>query len=455
MTEFTLDEQVAAWRAAMLRSRAVTDADADELEEHLRDQVADLSTAGLSDEEAFLIAVKRLGQVDALTAEYAREHGDRLWKQLVTPASASAAGERDSVWTMILFSAIAVVLLHTARLLAVDNSTGTYFLAEPLSAWFGRSLSLFVLPVLGAYFAYTRRASRLRVLIVGGITLAIALTVNLFPYAPESSTNALVALHLPILLWFLIGAVYVGDLRSAGARMDFVRFSGEWLIYFLLIVIGGGVLISLTTLVLSPIMPEAITQIVTWVLPAGGAAAVIVAAWLVEAKKSIIENLAPVLTAIFTPLFAAMLLVTTVIYAATAFGRSFDRNSLGLFDALLVVVVGLVIYGISARSTRRPGLMDALRLTAVVAAVLLDLLVLVAMLARVGEFGFTANRVAALGLNLVLLVDLVVTAVIIIRMLRHRTPVLALERWQTSYLLVIGAWVTAVVLVLPPVFGFA
>jgi hypothetical protein len=100
-------------------------------------------------------------------------------------------------------------------------------------------------------------------------------------------------------------------------------------------------------------------------------------------------------------------------------------------------------------------LMDALRLTAVAAAMLLDLLVLVAMVTRVGEFGFTVNRVAALGLNLVLLVDLVVTAVIIIRMLMHRAPVLALERWQTSYLVVIGAWVTVVVLVLPPVFGFA
>ena len=194
---------------------------------------------------------------------------------------------------------------------------------------------------------------------------------------------------------------------------------------------------------------------VAWILPSGAAAAVIVAAWLVEAKKSVIENIAPVLTAIFTPIFAAMLLVTTAIYAVTAFGRSFDRNALGLFDALLVVVVGLVIYGISARSTRRAGLMHALRLTAVVAAVLLDLLVLVVMLARVGEFGFTANRVAALGLNLVLLVDLVVTAVIIVRMLRHRTPVLTLERWQTSYLLVIAAWVTLAVLVLPPVFGFA
>jgi len=237
--------------------------------------------------------------------------------------------------------------------------------------------------------------------------------------------------------------------------MDFVRFTGEWIVYYALIALAGGVLVGLTDGVISLAVPEASSIIWTWVVPSGAAGAVLVAAWLVEAKKSIIENIAPVLTAIFTPLFAAMLLVATVVYAVTGIGRPFDRDALVLFDALLIVVVGLVIYGISARSTRRAGLMDALRLTAVVAAVLLDLLVLVAMLARIGQFGFTANRVAALGLNLVLLIDLVVTAVIIVRMLRGRTPALALERWQTSYLLVIAGWVTAVVLLLPPVFGFA
>ncbi len=90
-----------------------------------------------------------------------------------------------------------------------------------------------------------------------------------------------------------------------------------------------------------------------------------------------------------------------------------------------------------------------------IAAVLLDVLVLVSMLARVGEFGFTANRVAALGLNLVLLVDLVVTAWILVRMLRRRAPAVRLERWQTGYLTVVAAWLVVVILVLPPVFGFA
>ena len=60
----------------MLRGRGRDPTDADELESHLREQIADLEAAGLAEDEAFLIAVKRLGQVDQLTAEFAREHGD-------------------------------------------------------------------------------------------------------------------------------------------------------------------------------------------------------------------------------------------------------------------------------------------------------------------------------------------------------------------------------------------
>jgi hypothetical protein len=99
--------------------------------------------------------------------------------------------------------------------------------------------------------------------------------------------------------------------------------------------------------------------------------------------------------------------------------------------------------------------MDGIRLVAVVAALLLDALVLVSMFARVGEFGFTANRVAALGLNLILLVNLAVSAWLIVRQLTGRSHLARLERWQTGYLAVFAAWVALVVLALPPVFGFA
>jgi hypothetical protein len=39
---------------------------------------------------------------------------------------------------------------------------------------------------------------------------------------------------------------------------------------------------------------------------------VIVAAWLVESKQRVVENMAPVLTMLFTPLFAVMLAAAAV-----------------------------------------------------------------------------------------------------------------------------------------------
>ena len=98
--------------------------------------------------------------------------------------------------------------------------------------------------------------------------------------------------------------------------------------------------------------------------------------------------------------------------------------------------------------------MQAIRLVAVVAAIVLDALVLVSMFARVGELGFTANRVAALGLNLILLVNLAITAWLIVRVLIGRARPAHLEKWQTGYLPVFAAWVALVVLALPPLFAF-
>jgi hypothetical protein len=447
VTVDSLEDQIGQWRAAVLRGRAVDDADADELEGHLREQIGDLEATGLDDDEAFLIAVRRLGQVDQITAEFAREHSDRLWKQLAL--SRPDDGGKHSVLTMLGFAVAAAVLTRVAWMLA-DPFGGT-------GEWLIRDVSLFVLPVLGAYFVVLRRLNGARALALGGIVAALALAVNLFPLAVGGSTELLVAIHLPVALWFVVGVVYVGgDVRSSAGRMDFIRFTGEWVIYYAVIALGGGVLIGLTTMVLTPIAPDLVDDVLLWVIPSGAAGAVVVAAWLVEAKKSIIENIAPVLTAIFTPLFAIMLLVSAIGYSVAGIGREFDRNLLTVFDVLLLVVVGLVVYGISARDTTRSArAMHAIRLVAVVSAIFLDVLVLVSMFGRIGELGFTANRVAALGLNIILLVNLVVTAWLIGRVLVRRALPVRLEQWQTGYLPVFAAWVALVVLAVPPVFGFA
>jgi hypothetical protein len=388
-----------------------------------------------------------MGDLDSLSREFAREHSGRLWKQLVLGGEDEAVRSSGG-WFEVLVPAVgAAVTVQVARLAAGFPQD------EP--GWLLRNAGLLVLPFLAAYFARRRQLDARRWLLTAAPFVLAALVVNLYPFGPGSATELLVALHLPVVLWLVVAYPYMeGTVRSHERRMDFVRFTGEWVIYYVLIALGGGVLLALTGAILGPIGVEA-DLIAEWVLPSGAAGAVIVAAWLVESKQHVVENMAPVLTMLFTPLFAVMLAVAAVTYVVSGVAAAFDRELLGVFDALMVVVLGLVLYAMSAREESRPaGLMDRVQLLAVGSALLLDVMVLGAMVARIGDLGFTPNRTAALGLNLVLLVNLAGTAWLSVRFLGGRVPFHRVERWQTWYLPLFAAWAATVVGVLPLVFAF-
>ena len=139
----------------------------------------------------------------------------------------------------------------------------------------------------------------------------------------------------------------------------------------------------------------------------------------------------------------------------TGRGVDIERNVLIAFDMLLVVVLGLLLYSVSARDPRSPpGVWDVLQVVLVICALLADAVALWAIAARINEFGLTPNRVAALGENVVLLVNLAWSAVFYIRFLRGRGPFTDLERWQTDYIPVYAVWAAIVVIVFPPVFGY-
>jgi hypothetical protein len=87
-------------------------------------------------------------------------------------------------------------------------------------------------------------------------------------------------------------------------------------------------------------------------------------------------------------------------------------------------------------------------------ALLADAVALWAIAARITELGFTPNRVAALGENVILLVNLAWSAVLYVRFLRGRGSFTALEKWQTDYLPVYGAWAAIVVILFPPLFRY-
>jgi hypothetical protein len=166
--------------------------------------------------------------------------------------------------------------------------------------------------------------------------------------------------------------------------------------------------------------------------------------------------MAPVLTRLFTPLFAAVLVTFLGAVLWTGSGVDVERDLLITFNLLLVVVLGLLLYSLSARNPGSPrGLFDVLQVVLVVSALLADAVALWAIGTRISEFGFSPNRTAALGANVVLLANLAWSAVLYIRFLRGRGSIGSLERWQTDYLPVYAVWAAIVVIVFPPAFGYS
>jgi hypothetical protein len=447
----SLEEQIDQWRNYLLRRQAIHSVDVVELEDHLREQLAALVEAGLATDEAFLVAVKRMGDLDALSREFAREHSERLWKQLVVFPSdtrePAAPAQTDAIVAFCLAVAAAVFIKVPALFGIQLKEDASFYL---------RNLSFFVLPLLTGYFVWKRRlgGGTLRWLAVAFV--AAGVLANVYPFARGGHTEVLTGLHLPIALWLVVGIAYAGGRwGQVAGRMDFIRFSGELFIYYVLIALGGGVLTAFVMIIFQAIGidPEPFFQ--SWLLPCGAAGAVLIGSRLVEAKQSVIENMAPVLTRLFTPLFAAVLVTFLGALLWTGRGVNIERNALIGFDLLLAAVLGLLLYSISARDPRTaPGPFDVLQVVLVISALLANAFALWAIASRISEFGFSPNRVAALGENVILLVNLAWSAVLYIRFLRGRGSFSVLERWQTDYLWVHAGWAAIVVIAFPPAFRY-
>lgn len=445
-----LESNIEEWKAFLSRRAAISDSDVNELEDHLRNQIERLCEAGLDEDEAFLIAAKRIGNLDAVSREFALSHSGRLWKNLVL----SGNPDNSSTGSTNEFLLVLILAIAAAFAIKLPMFAGLDFEQQP--TFFLRNISFFCFPFLALYFISKRQLGLASLRWLAPPFALGLILVNSYPFANEGSTEILTILHLPIALWFVIGVAYSGDWwQSISRRMDFIRFSGEIVIYYVLMAMGGGVLTGFTILLFSLIGLDLELFAARWILPCGAMGAVLIAAWLVEAKQAAIENMAPVLTRVFTPLFTLLLIAFLLTMLLTGNGIDVQREVLIGLDLLLALVLGLVLYAVSSRDvSAEANWFDRLQLILVLAALLVDILALMAIASRISDLGFTPNRVAALGENLVLLLSLSGYAWHYSQFLRGECGFHKLERWQTAYIPVYAIWAAVVVIVFPPLFAF-
>ena len=80
---FQLEHELRKWTSRIDRLESMRDCDIEELEQHVRDSITELTPKGLTEEEAFLVATHRVGEPIAVGREFGKVNGDHAWARRV------------------------------------------------------------------------------------------------------------------------------------------------------------------------------------------------------------------------------------------------------------------------------------------------------------------------------------------------------------------------------------
>lgn len=363
------------------------------------------------------------------------------------PQSASPRWRARDIGLTILLSLVAGTLAKLPQFLPMLDDERFY----------NRNLGGIIAGALMVYFCI-QKGCRTRV--VGtliALLLGAVLYLNLLPDRSRSQTIVLACLHMPFFFWSLLGVAFLGGAwRNLPGRMDYVRYNGELLVYSTMVLLGGMVLTGLTVALFGLIDLKIETWYMKNVVVYGAIASPLVATLLVERVVGDRFKIAPLLARVFTPLF--LLTVVAYLLAMVLKQRSpfTDRDFLVAFNGLLLVVLGLCVFSISERGPKESvGVVDRMNMGLVSVTLLIDLVALAAILFRLTSYGFTPNRVAVLGANLLAFGHLFGILWYYVRFARRRATMDDLNRWIVGFLPAYTAWTLVVAVGLPLVFWFS
>jgi len=323
--------------------------------------------------------------------------------------------------------------------------------------FYTRNLSFIVFPCLIIYFSWKQSASLLR----RGLTLLMVLLsafyINVLPDLPKSDTLVLACIHLPLFLWAVTGYTYTGkDYQDSRQRLSFLRYNGDLIVMTTILLIAGALLTGLTIGLFSLIKIDIATFYSQYIVIWGLAAAPIVATYLVQTNPQLVNKVSPVISKIFTP----MVLLTLILYlfAIIVSGKDpyTDRDFLLIFNLLLIGVMALIFFSLGEMSGKTPHKIRHLLLflLAFVTCVV-NLIALSAIVFRISQWGFSPNRLAVLGGNVLMLTNLLLICYRLFLSLKQKTDTEKAEHSMAAFLPIYTVWTMVVTFVFPLLFGFS
>ncbi|GAB3199848.1 membrane protein YdbS with pleckstrin-like domain [Pontibacter aydingkolensis] len=322
--------------------------------------------------------------------------------------------------------------------------------------FYPRNIGFIFLPLLMAYFAWKNNLQLKYIAVIYGVILVSLIYINALPVSTTSDTLILACIHLPLLLWVLLGAAFVGNnLQDQNKRLDYLRYNGDLIVMTTLILIAGGIMTGLTIGLFSLIGFQIEQFYFEYVAIFGLAAAPIVGTYLTQTNPQLVNKVSPVIAKIFSPLVLIMLVI--YLFAILYSGKDpyNDREFLIIFNLLLIGVMAIIFFSVAESSkTKESTTANWVLLLLSAVTIIVNGIALSAILFRIAEWGITPNRLAVLGGNILILVNLVLVTVELFRSVTGKSETTNVGSSIARFLPIYFIWTVIVVFLFPVLLGF-
>jgi hypothetical protein len=363
----------------------------------------------------------------------------QIWLQRLAVSSTSWGSKGD--WTLLgVVAAFVAFLMQLPDLFSISHDL-----------YFPRNMSFIVIPGIGAYFAY-KQGLRIRDLAWPLSILVVSIIyINLLPEG--STTLLLTCLHIPILLWLVVGYIFAGN--DSVKRMEFLRYHGDLVLMTEVIGLAGGLFTALTLnlfkLIELDIEDYYFRYLVLSILPS----VPLLATFLVRQNVSLVSKISPVIARIFTPIVTITLVLFLGAVIFTGKDPYNDREFLLVFNGILIGVMALILFSLGEATKVHASRVHQYFLFALALVAIIDNgIALSAIGYRLVEFGITPNRLVVLGSNALIMVHLMLVTKNLWGFLKGQTTIEEVEKGITSYLPIYAIWAAIVSFMFPLIFQF-
>ncbi|CAM3869563.1 DUF4153 domain-containing protein [Mesobacillus thioparans] len=316
------------------------------------------------------------------------------------------------------------------------------------------NLAFGIIPFIAAYFVYNNTPRKRIIYTLAALFLIPGIYLNTLPLNDKDSI-ILVYLHFPVFLWVLAGFAFTGNEYSKGStRLAYIKFNLEFGILYTSMAVSGIILAALTMQLFSFIGLNIEDFYFSNVVLFGAAALAIVATYLVSMNLKLAKNITPYIAKIFSPLVLITLLVYLITVIWVGKNPFLDRNFLIAFNGILLGILAITIFSITeSDSDEKKNISHYINFALIALALIIDSVALSAIVFRLSTFGVSPNRVAVLGVNLLIWANLIWIMLSYLRYLQNKSGPSDIQEAITKYLPVYGLWAAFVIFGFPAIFN--